>query len=117
MKITIKSPLVQRTIAERAAFNITASFWNDSTEVWTASTPTTVKYRLDSLDSGNTITDWTTVTAASSVTITASPSANAILYNQNDRERRQITVKADDGLSTQYQTTYKYYVSNLVGQT
>lgn len=117
MRITIKSPLVRNRINEKSAFNLTAKFWDDSTDAWSASTPTTIKYRVDSLDSGYPIIDWTSITAASSVTVPSSVAANTIQNDCKSRERRQITVKADDALSTQYQATYSYFIENLVGQT
>lgn len=116
MRITFQDRLSAGTTNEGSALTVVAKFWDDSTETWTAITPTTVKYRLDNAD-GSQITDWTTVSPASSVTISLTGAQNTIVSDCRDYETKQLTVKADDGLSTQFQSTFTYRVRNLVGQT
>lgn len=117
MRITFADKLVRNTVNEGSAFTVVAKFWDDSTEVWTAATPTSIRYRVDSLETTSQIIGWTSATPATSVTITVSYAANAITNDCKDRERKQLTVEIDAGLSTQYQSTYEYYVKNLSGQT
>lgn len=80
-----------------------------------ASTPTSLKYRLDCLTTKREVLDWTTLSAASTATITITGAQNAIQSDCNDYETKQITVMADDGLSTQMRETKRYVVENLYG--
>lgn len=116
MRITFTDRLSARTTNEGSAISVVAKFWDDATETWTANTPTTVHYRLDNADDTQ-ITDWTSVSAASSVTISLTGTQNAIVSDCLDYETKQLTVQANRGLSTQYQDTFAYKVRNLVGQT
>lgn len=117
MRITFTDKLVRNTVNEGSAFTVIAKFWDDSVEAWVAATPTTIRYRIDSLEGCYTILDWTSGSAATSLTITVSRTANAILDDCRARERKQLTVEVDAGLSTQYQGTYEWYTRNLTGQT
>jgi hypothetical protein len=98
---------------EGSAFNAVAYFRDRATSA--AVTPTTVKYRLDCLATGKALVGWTTLSAASSVTVPVSATANAIQSDANKSERKQLTVKADDGLSTQFEDAVVYTVDNLYG--
>lgn len=112
MRITFRDPLVQHTAPEDSAFTLTIKFWDDAAEPWTAYTPSSIKYRIDCLSSGAQLTDWTSVSAASSVAQVIPASAQSIQRETNWRERRKVTVMANDGLSTQYQGAFDYYVEN-----
>jgi hypothetical protein len=114
MRMTFRDPLVQHTAPEDSSFTIAVKFWDDSAEPWTASAPTTVHYRIDCLTTGTVLVDWTSVSPSASVSLTVSVAANAINQEANWREKRQVTVKADDALSTQYLGTHCYYVENNV---
>lgn len=115
--MTFTDFLFARQANEKSAFNVVTKFWNDATETWTASTPTTVKYRIDDPEQDCQIVDWTTATPGTSVTIPITTTANTIQNNCRQFEKRQLTVKADDALSSQYQETYCWTVKNLAGQT
>lgn len=84
---------------EAAAFTATANFRTRSTKA--SSIPTTVHYRVDDLTSQTAITEWTSVSTAASVSIPITSTENAIQGHSNRVERKQLLVKADDGLSTQ----------------
>lgn len=114
MRITFRDPLAQHTAPEDSSFTLIVKFWADSSEPWTASASTTVHYRVDCLTTGATMVDWTSVSPSASVSLTISSAANAINQEANWREQRQVTIKADDGLSTQYTATHRYYVDNNV---
>ena len=116
MRITFVDSLTRRQINEASAFSVVAKFWDDSTEVWTASTPTSVRYRVDT-PGGSQILDWTAASAASSVTINVPYTANAIQNDGAEAEGRVLTVQRDAGLTNQFSATYPYRVNNLVGQT
>jgi hypothetical protein len=111
MRISFTDRLTRRQTNEGTAFVVTAYFWDDSTETWTASTPTTIRYRIDS-PSGQEIVAWTTGTPATSLSITCSATANAILNDCSQLERKILTVQCDAGLATQYADTYAWDVKN-----
>src|SRR5690242_9231690 len=86
-------------VKEGSSFSVTANFRTRSTG--TATTPTTIHYRLDCLTTCTEIADWTSVTPASSATIAVTGEDNEIQNNGNGYERKQLTVVADQGLDTQ----------------
>lgn len=76
-----------------------------------ASTPTSMRYRIDDLDTREAILDWTALTASTSITLTITAAQNAIRHLL-DSERRQIVIEATD-VDGVYRDTYEYEVSNL----
>jgi hypothetical protein len=98
---------------EGSAFTATANFRTRSTAA--ASTPTSVKWRIDCLTTGRQVLDWTTVAAASSASLSVQGSYNAIIDDANDVEVKQLTVMVDDGLSTQHRESVRWRVENLYG--
>ena len=109
VEIQIPKPRVN----EGSAFPATAYFRTRATKA--ASTPTTVQYRVDCLTTGKQITDWTTVSAASSVSLTMTAAMNAIQDDANVKERKQLTVRADNGLATQVIGQGLWLVENIYG--
>jgi hypothetical protein len=101
------------TVTEGTGFTATAAFRTRSTKA--ASTPTTVKYRLDCLTTETLLADWTSLTPSSSVSIPVIGTYNAIQSDTNDVEVKQLTVKADDGLATQVVQSVRWKVENLFG--
>ncbi len=116
IKITAAN-LVRGKVNERTSFTATATFYSDA---FVAAAPTNAQYRLDwvtsNADCYSQITDWTTLTPASSISIPITATQNAIQGCLN-QERRQITVRADNGLATQAEETFQYTVQNLAGST
>lgn len=84
-------------VKEDSAFTATAYFRDRATAA--ASAPSTIKYRVDCLTTGQTLTDWTTVSPATSTSIAITSTHNAI--QGSGTERKQLTVAANYGLSTQ----------------
>jgi len=78
-------------------------------------TPTTARYRIEDLDQGSTVTDWTTVTPATSMAVTISGATNAI-RNSMGVERRQVIAEATDSDGT-IRRTLDYEISDLQGIT
>lgn len=76
-----------------------------------ASTPTSMRYRIDDLDTREAILDWTALTPSTSITLTITAAQNAIRHLL-DSERRQIVIEATD-VDGVYRDTYEYEVSNL----
>jgi hypothetical protein len=110
MRITFRANAARNQVNESSALTITAKVWDDSTEVWTAQVPTTLKYRIDCLDSGCQVLDWTSM-------LSVTGAQNAIQNDCNEFERKQLTLMANSGLSTQYQDSFTWSVRNLSGQT
>lgn len=100
---------------EKSAFIATAYFRLRSTAA--AVTPTTVHYRIDDLTTGKELQDWTSVSTASNVSIAITSTFNAIQDDTSHRERKQLTIKADDALDTQHIETIEWFVTNLLGLT
>lgn len=107
--------LPKTRVNEKTNFTATVNFRDRATKA--AATPTTIQYRIDDLTTRIEVTDWTTVSAASSITIAISPTQNAIQDDSSRFERRQLLVKADDGLSTQAIGQAVWRVVNYFGIT
>ena len=105
--ITIPKPLVK----ERS--KITATCYcrdGDSSD-----TPTTADYRIDCLTTGTTIQDWASLTPAASISISITPTHNRIVNSGNKREKKQLTVSADRGTSSETRDTIIWKVENIRG--
>ena len=112
----VEIQLPKTVFPEGSAFTATAYYRTRSTQA--ASTPTTVHYRVDCLTTKTKITDWTAVASPStSNSITITTTENAIQDNTNLTERKQIVVKVDSGLSTQYLGRATWTVENIYGVT
>ncbi len=107
--------LPKTVFLEETTFSLTAFFRTRSTKA--ASTPTTIRYRIDCLKSRKEIRDWTSVSAAPNVTIVVSASDNQIQDDSNRFERKQILIQADQGLSTQVNGKTFWKVQNIRGIT
>lgn len=99
-------------VKEKGSISVNAYF-RDSTNA--ASAPTTVHYRIDCLTTGTKVLDWTSVSPAVSVTISVTSSQNAIISDNNARERKQITVSADKGTTTETRDTAFWICENIEG--
>jgi len=109
----VEITLPKTTFYEGSNFTATVNFRTRSSSG--ASTPTTVHYRVEDLTNKEVITDWTSVTPGSSVSISVTPTMNAIKSDVNHQERKQLIVKADSGLDTQAIGQATWRVKNLQG--
>lgn len=100
--------LVQK---EGSSFTATAYFRTAKA----SATPTTAHYRVDCLTTGKNLTDWTSLAVATSIDISIPATDNAIQHAENQREKKQITVAADKGTSTETRDTKTYFVKNIRG--
>lgn len=100
-------------VPEGTTFTATAYFRTRSTKA--ASVPTNVYYRVDCLTTKEQLQDWTVVSTAGNVSITMTAAFNAIQDDSNQWERKQLTVMADRGLSTQAVNRAYYKVENVFG--
>jgi hypothetical protein len=121
VRLTITTKLVQRRTPESSAFTATARFFDDSSDAWAASTPTTIDYRIDRIRRGDPscysqVRDWTVVTPATSASIAVTATDNEISDEDSRDQDMQLTVTANRGLATQVSQTYRYRVENLAAQ-
>jgi hypothetical protein len=79
--------------------------------------PTNISYRIDCLTTGAVILDWTSVSADDEVSITITPTQNALQSQCNAYEKRQVTVAADRSLSTQFLDSTEFTLENVRGVT
>lgn len=100
---------------EETSFTATAYFRTRSTKA--AATPTTVHYRVDDLNTGKILTDWTTLTTGTSVSVPITSVHNEIQNDSSAFETRRLTVQADQGLSTQANGSTTWKVQNIIGIT
>lgn len=98
---------------EGSAFTAKARFRNRSDA--SADTPSTVKYRVDCLTTCTQLADWTTVSAASEVSISITATHNAIQDDCNAYEIKQLTVASDFEAADQCRETIEWRVENLYG--
>lgn len=78
-------------------------------------TPTTLHYRVDCRTTKRQVVDWTSVTADDTTTVHVLPAWNAIINPANLTEQKTLTVKVNDGLSTQVLKPYTWEVKNIQG--
>jgi hypothetical protein len=110
-QVEIRLPKTQW--AEGSGFTATANFRTRSTGA--ASTPTTVHYRVDCLTTLRQLADDTSVSTDDEVSIPITATHNAIQSDGNEYEVKQLTVIADQGLSTQHVQRVTWRVDNLFG--
>ena len=107
--IYIKIPYFKQR--EGSSFSATAYGRNASTDA--AEAPTTAKYRVDCITTGKVLTDWTTLTPASSMAISITATENAIQDQANRFEKKQLTVAANPDTATQYRAVVTWKVENI----
>ena len=102
-------------VLEGSNLPVTAYFRTRSSAA--ADTPDNVYYRVHCLTTNQEITAWTSVSAASSVSITLSGANTDIKDKANRYERKQIQVAGDKDLSNESRGALVYTVENLSGVT
>jgi hypothetical protein len=109
----IRAIAKQYEINEGSALAFTITLYTDGT----LTVPTSLRYRVDCITTGATLTSWTSLTPASTTSVTVTPAANAIQNNSNFTEVKTITLEADHGLSGAYTHETTWRVKNLQGIT
>ncbi len=97
---------------ERNSFTVSVRFRNSSLA---AEAPTTARYRIDCLTTGQTVKEWTSLTPAATISIPVTSSDNRIISKGNAQERRQITVQADQGTDTETRDVAFWDLINIRG--
>ena len=98
------------TVNEKSTSYVSVSFVD---KTGAQATPTSVTYRLDCATNSQQIIDWTSVSPAASLEIQISSTQNAIINQQNDTERRVVTVRAVYGASDELHAEHYFIVQNL----
>jgi hypothetical protein len=101
-----------RKYREGDSFSAVFRFFDDA---WGLVTPTTARYRIDCLDSGVVVRDWTSTTAGQVVTIAVESADNKIQDDGNWFERKQMVVQGNFGTASQRVLTRDWVVENLRG--
>lgn len=102
-------------VKEASQHVITAKFKDRSTAALVV--PTSIRYRIDDLNTGVAVLDWTSVSAASAITLTITSTQNALRDQCAAREVRELTVAADYGLATQFVDAVRFTLENVRGVT
>lgn len=100
------------TYNEGQSFTATFKFFDSD---WVASSPVSLRYRIDDLTNGSTVRDWTIVTAASEVDIEVTPDDNDIVDTGNRSERRQMVIQTNYDTDTQSVQKVDWIIENLQG--
>ena len=100
---------MSRVVKEKSTNTITV---RPKTKDGVLFTPTTVRYRLDDLDSKQELIGWTSATPSTAIAITIPGAKNAMISNRK-RERKVLTVQFDQGLDSEVNAEYIYWVKNL----
>lgn len=105
--------LPKTRVDEGSSFDVTVNFRDRATA--SASTPTTVDYRIYNKTESKLLRDWTSVSPASQVTITLTPEMTRILSEVNASEKYDIIVAADKWTSNEVIDSAGYQVRNIDG--
>ena len=112
MRLTLTDPLVGRVCQDGSAIPFALKCYTDSSEPWALTVPTSIRYRVENPETRCEIVAWTSVSAASSATITVTGAQNTISCGD---ERRRLVVEADHGLSTATVATRDWTVRDIAG--
>jgi len=96
------------TVNERTAFEITAAI-----STVNGDPPGSVSYRIDDVQSGQSVRSATDLTPGLTVTIPIAPADTEIIDDGNSEEERVVTLTVNDGEVTEYNDEYRYTVKNL----
>lgn len=111
MTTRIAFSLDRRTVNEDTSTVIGVKFRQDEA----ATIPTSIMYRIDDLNTGAILHDWSSISPASEVSITVTPAQNAIQNDFHGYETRQLLIAADYALDSQYVDAITWNVRNLSG--
>ena len=104
-------PAAPKSVNEGSAITFSVTFYNSGV----ATAPSTIRYRVDDVVSEDNVVDWTTVTATATASISIAASLNVMEDEDHRRERKIITVEADNGGATAFNASAYYDVLNNLG--
>jgi hypothetical protein len=97
-------------VQEGDSFPVSAYFRDRTTAE--ADAPSTVSFRVDCLNTGQVIKDWTSAAAGESTSILMQSEYSAIVSRSNATEQRQLTIRANKDASTQVSSRVIWVVKN-----
>lgn len=102
IRITLSSTLKNLRTTDAIGFQVTATFFDDSTDPWIMCVPDTVSYRIDRVLKGipqvvERLKDWTAISPASRVQLEIIAADNDIPDDHSADEFRRITIIAKAG--------------------
>lgn len=103
--------IAETQVSAGSAVPVTVSFRDRATG--TASTPSSIRYRVDCLTNKRNVINWTSVSASSSVDILIPGTSNGTIDRGLELEQRQITIEADTGLNSQAKAAHRWGVKNI----
>ena len=106
--VYISLPVVK--VQEGSAFAAIAYF---RTTAGAAGASATAKYRVDCLTTGKELTDWTALTPAVSISIPITATHNAIQWQSNRIEKKQLIVASDPDAADQTRDKAVWTVENI----
>lgn len=98
------------SVFEGSAFTRIGDFTDEDDDSYI---PSTVEYSIVCQTNKRTITDWTSVTPAASVTFLLNEDVNNILNRANKKERKALNIRIDKGLSSAKVTVYEWDVKRI----
>lgn len=110
-QIAIRLP--KTMVDEGSAFTATVFFRDRATG--SASTPSTIEYKLYNTTANQVIRNWTQVTPAASVQIDVLSTWNDIQSDSSVREKVNLIVIADRGMATEVRDFRQYSIRNIEG--
>jgi len=109
-KVKVHIMLPRTTVYENTSFTAHVQFRNGRT----AATPTSVRYRVDCLETGEVIQPWTTVSdPQAQMYIPIVARINESRSELSKLERKQLTVEANSNATTAHRDKVLYRVENI----
>jgi hypothetical protein len=112
VRVSLSHRLPSNRSPAGATISFAARFYDDSSEPWTLSAPSTARYRVYDAERGCDVIAWTTITPAT----TASISLPGTSLESECPRRLTLIVEANTDLSTQYQASKRFLIDPLPAQ-
>lgn len=107
--------MTTQVINEQSALFLTFTFTDENGD---PIVPSTIEWRLDDITNDTEVVGWTNIgSPATSVNVTISAQNNLISNQDNVYETRRVTVRIDEGQSTEGNQEKEYRIKNLHGTT
>lgn len=97
-------------VNEESRYTVTVKPLNES---GVAFTPTTVRYRVDDLDTSTELVAWTSLTPATSMTIEIPATAHSMIDASKTAEEKVLTIQTDFDTVDQHSEEHRYMLRNL----
>lgn len=99
-------------VNENSAATVDLEFYDDSRAL---AAPSSIRYKVEDLETQQSLIPWTSVPAASTVTFTIPATAQAIINNQRSLEKKALVVETTAANGSIHTEEEIYEVRNLGG--